>query len=134
MYASVFLMSNWRSDRQDRRIVGTAGEALALKHLRAAGYDILTTGWRSAIGEIDIVARHKGELVFVEVRSRYDAEQGAALESIGKRKQYQIIRTARSYLAAYHLEETAWRIDVVAITFERSKPAHVEIVENAVGW
>ena len=127
-------MSGWRSDRQDRRVVGTAGEALALKHLRAAGYEILATGWRNFVGEIDIVARHKRELVFVEVRARYDAEPGAALESIGKRKQNQIVRTARSYLLEHHLEETAWRIDVVAITFERSKPALVEIVENAIGW
>jgi putative endonuclease len=127
-------MSSWRSDRQDRRTIGSAGEALALKHLRTAGYDILTTGWRSFVGEIDIVARHNGELVFVEVRARYDAERGAALESIGKRKQNQMVRTARAYLADHHLEDAAWRIDVVAITFERGKPAHVEIVENAVGW
>ena len=128
------IMSSWRSDPRDRRVTGTAGEALALKHLRAAGYEILTTGWRSVVGEIDIIARHNGDLVFVEVRARYDAEQGAALESIGKRKQQQMQRTARAYLNDHHLDNVAWRIDVVAVTFERNKPPHVEIVENAVGW
>ncbi|MHB8629554.1 MAG: YraN family protein [Aggregatilineales bacterium] len=127
-------MSGWRSDRQDRRAVGSAGEALALKHLRAAGYEILATGWRCFVGEIDIVARQNGEFVFVEVRARYAAEQGAALESIGKRKQAKLVRTAQAYLADQHLDDAAWRIDVVAITFERGQPAQVEIVENAVGW
>lgn len=127
-------MTSWRPDRQDRRTVGSAGEALALKHLRAAGYEILTTSWRSYVGEIDIVARQNGELVFVEVRARYAAEPGAALESIGRRKQAKLVRTAQAYLADHHLEEAAWRIDVVAITFERGHPAHIEIIENAVGW
>lgn len=127
-------MTGWRSDRQDRRTVGSAGEALALKHLRASGYEILTTRWRCFVGEIDIVARQNSELVFVEVRARYAAEQGAALESIGRRKQAQLVRTAQAYLADHHLEESAWRIDVVAISFERGQPAQIEIVENAVGW
>lgn len=113
---------------------GSAGEALAVRRLEAAGYTIITTRWRCLVGEIDIVARHKGELVFVEVRTRHNADPGAALESIGKSKQRNLIRTAQAYLARYDLEDTAWRIDAVAVTFQTGKPVSVEIVENAVGW
>ncbi len=117
-----------------RHSTGAAGEALAVRRLEAAGYHILTTQWRCSFGEIDIVARQHDELVFIEVRTRHNAELGAALESIGARKQNKLIRLAQAYLMRNHLEDAAWRIDVVAVIFQTGAPAQVEIIENAVGW
>jgi len=117
-----------------RRATGAAGEALAVQRLRTEGYIIITTGWRCRFGEIDIIAQDGTELVFVEVRARYEAEPGAALESIDERKQARLIRLAQSYLSDHQLDNAAWRIDVVAITFTRHHPAVVEIINNAVGW
>jgi len=122
-------------DSPDRRTTGLAGEALAVRHLRAAGYEIIERGWRyGALGEIDIVARHRQDWVFVEVRARRFAEPGAALESIGRRKQAQVIRLAQAYLNSHHLIDVPWRIDAVAIAFSRTAPPQVEIIENAIGW
>ncbi len=119
----------------DGRIgTGSAGEALAARRLQTEGYIILTTRWRCAIGEIDIVARHNGELVFVEVRTRHNADLGSGFESVGKAKRRQLVRTAHMYLTLNHLENAAWRIDVVEVIFRPGKPVSVEIVENAVGW
>ena len=103
----------------DRRNTGSAGEALAVRDLRARGYTIVATGWRCGLGEIDIVARENADWVFVEVRSRYDAEPGAAFESVGKRKRAKLIRLAQAYLNDHHLDNVAWRIDVVGVTFSR---------------
>jgi putative endonuclease len=111
-----------------------AGESLAAQHLRGEGYTIIATGWRCGLGEIDIIAWQGADLVFVEVRSRYNAEPGAELESIGKRKQTQLIRLAQTYMNDHHLDNVPWRIDVVAVTFTRHHPAVVEIINNAVGW
>ncbi len=125
----------WEDRAPDRRTVGSAGEALAIRHLRAAGYTILEHGWRcGSLGEIDLIARHGQDLVFVEVRARRGAEPGAALESIGRRKQAKIARLAQEYLNRHSLKDISWRIDVVAIAFMPGKPAQVDIVQNAIGW
>src|SRR5882724_272080 len=107
----------------ERRTTGNAGEALAVKHLRAAGYVIIATGWRCGLGEVDIIAQESADWVFIEVRSRYDAEPGAAFESIGKRKKAKLIRLAQAYFNDRHLDNVAWRIDVVGVTFSRHQPA-----------
>jgi len=118
----------------NRRATGVAGEALAVKYLRTAGYTIVTTSWRCRIGEIDIVAKENDDLVFVEVRSRYEAEMDAALESIGQRKRSKLIHLAHVYLNDNQLRDISWRIDIVAVTFMRHKPALVEIINHAIGW
>lgn len=121
-----------------RQVTGRAGEALAVRHLQQAGYAIVATGWRCAIGEIDIVAQQTPngitEWVFVEVRTRYDADLDAALESIGKRKQAKLIALAHAYLAEAQITDAAYRIDVVAVCFMPNAPPHLEIIENAIGW
>ncbi len=118
----------------DRRNLGARGEALAARHLSTIGYAVVATGWRCSLGEIDLIARHGAEWVFVEVRTRRNAEPDAALESIGKRKQARMITLAEAYLAANELTDAAWRIDVVAISYASGAPPIVEVIENAVGW
>ena len=67
------------SGSTDRRTTGQAGEALAVRTLRGAGYEIVERGWRyGAVGEIDIVARHRRDWVFIEVRARRNTELGGA--------------------------------------------------------
>ena len=118
-----------------RRTTGTAGEALAARHLQASGYRILATGWRCPLGEIDIIAIERDDLVFVEVRSRYSVNADSAFESVDARKQAKLLRLADAYMAAEPLDPAyGWRIDVVAVTFDRNRPAQVEIIRSAVGW
>ncbi len=114
------------------RQAGKRGEAIAAAALRRAGYTILDRNWRCAVGELDLVARHRGDIVFVEVRARRDGTE-TALESIGPRKSAKLARLAQVYLAAHGLDDAAHRIDVVAVDLASPTPS-VEIIENAVGW
>jgi putative endonuclease len=116
---------------EPRRERGQKAEALAETTLVRAGYAIVERNWRCALGEIDIVARHGDELVFIEVRMRFDGVE-AALESIGRRKQSRLKRLAQEYLNANQLDDV-FRIDAVIIGIEKGKRI-VEIVENAVDW
>lgn len=75
---------------------GRFAEALAAWHLRARGYRIVSRGFRSAAGEIDIVARRGQVLAFVEVKAR--RELMAAAESLGPRQAGRIARAASAYL------------------------------------
>jgi putative endonuclease len=100
--------------------------------LEQTGYTIIERNWRCERGELDIVARHRDELVFVEVRSRAD-DLGTALESISPRKQKQLIALAEAYLVAHDLDlqNTSFRIDVAAVN---RRTGAVEVIEHAVGW
>jgi putative endonuclease len=113
-----------------RRKTGTRSEAIAAAALTRAGYTILDRNWRCPAGELDLVAQHHGEIVFIEVRSRTDGPD-TALESITVGKRKRLARLAYAYLAAHGLDSAAFRIDVVAVGLRSQS---VEIIENAIGW
>ena len=114
------------------RSKGKRGEDVAAAALVRNGYEILARNWRCTEGELDLVAKHRGEVVFVEVRARADGT-GAALESISPRKSARLQNLAQAYLAEHGLDDAAYRIDVVAVHLMRDTVS-IEIVENAIGW
>jgi putative endonuclease len=95
---------------------GAAAERDAAQLLVAAGYEIVERNFRCKAGELDIIARDAGVLVFVEVRSRSDDEHGHAAEMVRRRKQRRVIRVARYYVAVAEPRFEHCRFDVVAIT------------------
>ncbi len=86
--------------------------------LRSKGYDIVHINYACRQGELDVVARDGGELVFVEVRSRANDEHGDALDAIGPRKQKQVARVAQAYISLESPVFESSRFDVVAQTGE----------------
>lgn len=99
---------------------GRRAESLAAAFLEAAGFRIVVRNWRRhglQAGELDIVADDQGTCVFVEVRSRTGEAQGHPLEAITPQKRARVIRVARLYLAEETPTASAYRFDVVAVTF-----------------
>jgi putative endonuclease len=101
----------------ERRIAfrfGLSAESRAAAFLIAKGYRILFRRFRTPVGEIDIVARRRGVLVFVEVKARERLDDAA--EAIGKRQQGRIIAAAEFWLAG-HPEDAMgdMRFDVVLV-------------------
>ncbi len=101
-----------------RRRTGEAGERIARQFLRRSGYRIIRLNYRCRYGEIDIVARERALLVFVEVRTRTGTEFGKAVESITAAKKAKLRLLARYYLAREIGREVPCRIDLVAIDLE----------------
>jgi putative endonuclease len=100
--------------------------------LERAGLRIVTRNWRRPEGELDMVADDAGTCVFVEVRSRTGVSQGHPLESITPKKRAQIIRTARLYLDSDPPPATAYRFDVIAVTFNEDGSSPVVLhIPNA---
>jgi putative endonuclease len=98
---------------------GAASEAVAAELLQRKGFRVLERNYRSRVGELDLVCRDGEALVFVEVRSRRDARFGGGLLAVGLRKQRQVVRAARAYLARNPQPEgTVCRFDVVGVTGE----------------
>lgn len=78
---------------------GISAESRAAMLLVAKGYRIVARRWRSPVGEIDVVARRRRTLVFVEVKARDTLD--AAAEAIGERQKLRIIAAANAWLATY---------------------------------
>ena len=95
---------------------GASAEADAAQLLVEAGYTIVERNFRCKAGELDIIARDGGVLVFVEVRSRSDDDHGAAVEMIRRTKQRRVARVATYYLATAEPAFEECRFDIVAVT------------------
>ncbi len=117
-----------------RRDVGTLGEKLAKDFLKKRGYHILETNYRCSEGEIDIIAKHKDSLVFIEVRTKKSLEFGSPEESITPTKMKRLRAVAAHYQQTHNNLPALWRIDVVAVEIDqKGKPLRIELIENAVG-
>jgi putative endonuclease len=124
--------SNQDSHDAQRRIAfrfGLSAESRAAAFLIAKGFRILARRFRTPLGEIDIVARRRGVLIFVEVKARDSFD--AAAEAIGKRQQSRIIAAAQLWLAS-HPEDAMrdMRFDVVLVVPGRL-PRHVQAAFDA---
>jgi putative endonuclease len=82
-----------------RRENGIAAEALAERFLAGQGLVIVARNFRCRVGEIDLIARDRGMLVFVEVRLRRSAKFGGARASITAAKQRKLVAAAGLYLS-----------------------------------
>lgn len=97
------------------RFVGDMGEALAREFLKAAGYVVLNTNFRCRFGEIDIIARDKEYIVFIEVKYRRSLAFGYPKEAVIKSKQATIRRVAEAYIQKHNLAGSDFRFDVIEI-------------------
>lgn len=111
----------------NRRETGSRNEKMAADFLERLGYEILERNFRCYKGEVDLIARDRGVLVFVEVKYRKDHSSGDPLESIDRQKQKRIADCARVYLVRHGCpEDIPCRFDTVSIT-ERK----IRLVRNA---
>ena len=116
-----------------RRDTGILGEKLAKDFLKKQGYRILETNYRCPEGEIDIVAKHKDSLVFIEVRTKKSREFGSPEESITPAKKERMKATAFHYQQTHNNLPLLWRIDVVVVELDqKGKLSRIELIENAV--
>ena len=102
--------------RTPKQRAGDAAEDAAAKHLAAAGCRIVARNARYRDGEVDLVARERDVLVFVEVRMRGSLRFGGAAVSVNSLKQKRIARAAQHWLLGEYGERwPTCRFDVVTV-------------------
>ncbi len=114
-----------------RLTLGAWGEEQAANYLQRQGMKILEVNFTTPVGEIDIVARDKTHLVFVEVKTRRSKVFGSPQEAVGLRKQRQIIRTAHWYLQNNRGTKLQPRFDVIAILCQSGKDVQITHIPDA---
>jgi putative endonuclease len=117
--------------------VGSLGEKLGSKYLRDKGYKILETNYCNTtgkrLGEIDIIAKKDGRIVFVEVKTRTVGAYAGALpeENIGRDKLRKLERIAACYLREKKLQDIPYAFDALAIMYDPdSEQAEIRHLES----
>ena len=95
--------------------LGQQGEQLAAEYLQRAGFRILARNWRSAEGEIDIVAADRRTLVACEVKTRSGTGYGTPLEAVSRKKRNRLRRLAVRWVVANGVLFDEVRVDVVEV-------------------
>lgn len=108
---------------------GKNAEQLAAAYLRARGYLIWKSNWRSGRKELDLVAVHKGELIVVEVKSQVGNLVNNPSEVVDWKKQRNIILATDAFIR-FHNSRMPTRFDVIAVTYTGGGVI-IEHIENA---
>lgn len=107
---------------KNKRSIGFAKETIAKKYLEQNGYEIIERNFCHRGGEIDLIAKNEGYLVFIEVKYRTSSKQGMPEEAVTWKKQQAIYHTAQYYMLRHGFsEETPCRFDVVVILGDKIK-------------
>ncbi|MGC2519572.1 MAG: YraN family protein [Burkholderiales bacterium] len=106
---------------------GKQAELIAAAYLQRKGLALVETNYHCRYGEIDLVLRDGGTIVFAEVRLRRSTRFGGAAYSVDRRKQAKVIAAARHYLAGR--KEMPCRFDVVLL--EEIEPPQIEWIRDA---
>ena len=113
--------------------LGKKGESVAVRYLKKLGYKMVERNYRSKAGEIDIIAREKKTLVFVEVKTRSNDRFGYPEAAVTPKKRAHLLDAAQAFMQTLPDTEYDWRIDVIAIRKQgSSKLAEIVHFENAV--
>lgn len=110
----------------NKRRTGTEYEKKAGAFLEEKGYEILMYNFRCRTGEVDIIAREGGYLVFCEVKYRSGVKSGHPAEAVDRKKQRIISKCALYYIAGHSLADVPCRFDVVSFEGDR-----VTVYQNA---
>ncbi|MDD5291790.1 MAG: YraN family protein [Candidatus Omnitrophica bacterium] len=116
---------------RERIELGKEGEEKAANFLRKKGYGILERNYKNKIGEIDIIAKDKDTICFIEVKARTSLKFGLPEEAVTFSKQKKLNRIALGYLKHYNLLEAPARFDIVSVMFNSDNKAQISLIKDA---
>jgi putative endonuclease len=121
---------NPESKRREKKELGKRGEEVALRFLKKKGYRLIEKNYVCKMGEMDIIAKEKDTLVFIEVKTRTSALFGPPQLAVNAWKQRQLSKVALNYLNEKRLRDVKARFDVVAIVLEEEEE-EIELIKDA---
>ena len=116
--------------KDDRKTLGQHGETAAISFLQTKGLTILETNYRTKTAEIDIIAKDKDCICFIEVKTRRSLKKGLPRESVNYSKQKKIILGASFYLKEKKLYDSRIRFDVIEV-YKKNDRFDIHLIKNA---
>lgn len=121
---------NGETMTEKRISLGKRGEGIAVSYLKGLKYKIVERNYTCKFGEVDIIAKDRNTLTFIEVKTRSSLEYGHPYQVVNKRKQHQISKVALNYINKNDLQDMDARFDVVAVQIS-PEGEKVELIKNA---
>ena len=128
-----------KPNQDNRKSLGFFGENIAKRFLESRGYEILARNYSKPWGEIDLIAKKEGIIVFCEVKTNSKKFPGSSAGGfnpemrVNPTKERHIIRTADLFMKSHYPGEREWRIDIIAVTLDSfDKKAAIKHFKNAV--
>ncbi len=115
---------------KDGLSLGNKGEELAANLLQDKGYKILYRNYKSQLGEIDIIAKEKEVICFIEVKTRSSDRFGSGSEAVAHTKQRKIAKAALCFLKEKRFLDRPARFDVVSLDYSSSEPK-LDLIKDA---
>ena len=115
----------------DARTFGRKGEAAAARYYLYRGCRLLAHGYRTRMGELDLVLLEGETVVIAEVKARSETRRGPAAEAVGPAKQRRIVLASRRFLQQSGLAEHPVRFDVVEVTHAEGGGLLVHCIRGA---
>ena len=130
----------------EKRKIGNLGEDLACRFLMKQGFDIIERNYLKKCGEIDIIAKNKGKIHFIEVKSvSHETTLSVSVETNGNGgfrpednvhpwKLQRLARTIQVYLQEKNVSsETDWQFDVITVYIDKKRLiSKVNMLENVI--
>jgi putative endonuclease len=102
---------------------GDLGEEYASKVIKGIGYKIISRKFRSKFGEIDIIAKDRRVLKFIEVKTRWSTKFGKPEEAVTQKKLKNIIKTVEYYLMVNKIKYKNYQIEIISIDLSKDQPS-----------
>ncbi|MFH2011210.1 MAG: YraN family protein [Pseudomonadota bacterium] len=115
---------------KERISLGKRGEEIAVSYLKGLKYKIIERNYKCKFGEVDIIAKDKKTVTFIEVKTRSSLEYGHPSQGVDKRKQYQISKVALDYINKKNIQNLDTRFDVVTVQISE-EGEKVELIKDA---
>ena len=111
---------------------GQESETAAVKYLKKKGYKIIERNFKTTYGELDIIAKDKDTIAFIEVKARKNQNFGSPKESITYTKKKKLSKSALYYLKSSKQMNVKARFDVAIIkSFTDLENPDIELIKNA---
>lgn len=104
-----------------KKELGNVGEKIATEYLEKNKYKIIKRNFYCRQGEIDIIAKYKNEIVFIEVKTRTNNNFGMPSEAVNNIKKTHMYKAARYFLYKSNYLEKFVRFDVVEVFLRNGK-------------
>jgi ribonuclease HII len=114
----------------NRRELGAFHEEMVMRYLGGKGLALLEKNYHARSGEIDLIARDAGTVVFIEVKMRGGSDFGSAVEAVDGRKRKRMVQAALDYLSRYP-DQPDCRFDVIALDAGAKGESHLVHYPNA---
>lgn len=111
--------------------IGKSGEEIVSKYLESKGYEILDRNFNCYQGEIDIIAKDKKEIVFIEVKTRKNKKYGLASEAVNENKQKHLLKAIKYYIYIKKYENCFIRIDVIEV-YIKNRKININHIKQAI--